>query len=575
MDKIFEQMHKIGIIPVITINDKKDAVSLAKALIDGGLPCAEITFRTAEAKVSMASICKTYPDMLVGAGTVLTTEQVDDAISAGAKFVVSPGLNPKIVKYCQDKKIPIIPGCANPSDIEVAIELGIDVVKIFPAEAIGGLPLIKAMAAPYTKMRFMPTGGITEKNLKEYLAFPKILACGGSFMINMQMINAGNFHGITELTKKAVALLKNDSKPTKEILDANHKLAHSSMKKMLNTNAKKLFDVVSFGEIMMRLSPPNREKLAFCETLEKNAGGAEANVAAGISQLGLKTSVLSKLPSNEITHFIENKLRQAGVNLDYIAYDESPDARVGVYFYEQGASPRKPTVVYDRKFSSISRVSIDDFDESIFTKTRLFHVSGISMAVGAAARQVTIELIHRFKAAGAAISFDVNYRANLWSEEEAYETITEVLPYVDILFISEETSRRMFKKTGTLQDIMKSYCQEYNVSVVATTCRMAVSPTSHNFGSTIYQKVNDTFYTENEYVGIEVVDRIGSGDAFVAGSLFGMLKYSSCQKAIEFGDAMAAVKSTIAGDLIETDFKEINKIVESHHSVGVQSEMER
>lgn len=204
MNEVVAKLGKIGIVPVIKIDDVKNAIPLAKALCDGGLPCAEVTFRTACAKEAIAAITKELPDMLVGAGTVLTTEQVDQAVEAGAKFIVSPGLNPKVVKYCVDKNIPITPGTSNPSDVEVAIEMGLEVVKFFPAEAAGGLPMIKSMAAPYTQMKFMPTGGINAKNLNDYLGFNKIHACGGSWMVDAKLINAGEFDKITALTREAV-----------------------------------------------------------------------------------------------------------------------------------------------------------------------------------------------------------------------------------------------------------------------------------------------------------------------------------------------------------------------------------
>lgn len=207
MNKVLEEISKIGIVPVIALDEVKDAKPLAKALIDGGLPCAEVTFRTAAAEESIRVIAEEFPEMLVGAGTVLTTEQVDKAVAAGAKFIVSPGLNPEVVKYCVDKNIPVCPGCSNPSDIEQAISLGLDVVKFFPAEAAGGLAMIKAMSAPYVNMKFMPTGGINAKNLNEYLGFKKIIACGGSWMVKSDMIKAGEFDKITALTKEAVELM--------------------------------------------------------------------------------------------------------------------------------------------------------------------------------------------------------------------------------------------------------------------------------------------------------------------------------------------------------------------------------
>lgn len=204
MNEIITQFSKLGIIPVVVLNDAKDAAPLAKALCEGGLPVAEVTFRTAAAEESIRIMSEQFPEMLVGAGTVLTTDQVDRAVAAGAKFIVSPGLNPKIVKYCQEKGVPITPGTSCPTDIETALELGLETVKFFPAEQSGGIAKIKAMAAPYTNVTFMPTGGISAKNLKDYLDFPKIVACGGSWMVKGDLIEAGQFDEIKRLTREAV-----------------------------------------------------------------------------------------------------------------------------------------------------------------------------------------------------------------------------------------------------------------------------------------------------------------------------------------------------------------------------------
>ena len=204
---VMKQLSLIGIVPVIAINDAADAVPLAKALIDGGLPCAEVTFRTAAAADAIKAMTEAYPEMVVGAGTVLTTEQVDRAVAAGAKFIVSPGLNPTTVKYCQEIGVPVCPGTANPSDIEVALSLGLKTVKFFPAEAAGGLKYIKSIAAPYGDVRFMPTGGVSEKNLLEYLSFNKIICCGGSWMVPGDAIKAKDWDRIRELTASAVQLM--------------------------------------------------------------------------------------------------------------------------------------------------------------------------------------------------------------------------------------------------------------------------------------------------------------------------------------------------------------------------------
>ena len=204
MNEVLQRFEKLGIIPVVKIDDANNAAPLAKALCEGGLPVAEVTFRTDAAEEAIRKMVEACPDMFVGAGTVLTTEQVDRAIAAGCKFIVSPGLNPKIVRYCQEKNIPITPGTSSPTDIEQAIELGLEAVKFFPAEQSGGIAKIKAMAAPYVNMRFMPTGGINAKNINSYLDFPKILACGGSWMVSEKLINSGQFDEIKRLTREAV-----------------------------------------------------------------------------------------------------------------------------------------------------------------------------------------------------------------------------------------------------------------------------------------------------------------------------------------------------------------------------------
>ena len=199
-----EKLSLAGLVPVIAINDADDAVPLCKALSDGGLPVAEITFRTAAAEESIRRVHEALPNVLLCAGTVLTTEQVDRAVAAGAAAIVSPGLNPEVVKYCLSKNIPVCPGTANPSDLEVALSLGLHTVKFFPAEALGGLKLIKAMSAPYGSMKFMPTGGINENNMLDYLANPKVLCCGGSWMVPADAVAAKDWNRITEMTRSAV-----------------------------------------------------------------------------------------------------------------------------------------------------------------------------------------------------------------------------------------------------------------------------------------------------------------------------------------------------------------------------------
>ena len=206
--KLEEQIEKLGLVPVVVLHDAKDAKPLAQALCQGGLPCVEVTFRTDAAEESIRQMSREFPDMLVGAGTVLTVEQVNRAVDAGAKFIVSPGFDPQIVDYCLNRQIPVFPGCVTPSEVAQAVKRGLRVVKFFPAKQYGGVSTIKALAAPYVGLRFMPTGGVSASNLREYLECSSIVACGGSWMVKGDLIQAGAFEEITRMTREAVDLAK-------------------------------------------------------------------------------------------------------------------------------------------------------------------------------------------------------------------------------------------------------------------------------------------------------------------------------------------------------------------------------
>lgn len=339
---------------------------------------------------------------------------------------------------------------------------------------------------------------------------------------------------------------------------------------------KKPFDLVTMGEIMLRLSPPNNKRIQRGDIFEKHSGGAELNVACGVSILGLRCGVISKLPVNDLGTYIKNRIRFCGVSDDLLLWDASPNARLGIYYYENGAYPRKPSVIYDRKNSSFNTITIQEIPESVFKSSRMFHTSGITLALSKNTRSVAIELMKKFKQAGAMISFDVNFRSSLWSEKEAHETIISVLPYVDVFFISEESSRRMFGKTGSLEEIHKSFCTDFpNLKLIATSQRIVVSPKNHSFTSTVYCAKEHKVYTEKPYKDIDVVDRIGSGDAYCAGVLFGLLYYDDPQKAMQVGNATCATKNTVYGDLPISDFKEISAIIADHNATGPKSEMNR
>ena len=208
MDKFFDDLKGLGIVPVIKINNSKDAVDLAKALAKGGLMAAEITFRSDAAEESIKAIAQNVPDVCVCAGTVLTVENAERAVKAGAKAIISPGTNMDVVDWCIKNNVTVIPGCATPTEIEACLAKGLKVVKLFPAEVVGGVKMLKALAGPYGDVKFMPTGGINAENVKEYLKLKNVIACGGSWMVNEKLIDAGEFDKITEMAKEASQIVK-------------------------------------------------------------------------------------------------------------------------------------------------------------------------------------------------------------------------------------------------------------------------------------------------------------------------------------------------------------------------------
>ncbi len=346
------------------------------------------------------------------------------------------------------------------------------------------------------------------------------------------------------------------------------------MEKIFNFKGKE-FGLASSGEIILRLSPVNNEMLVQGTLLEKNVGGAEFNVATGVSSLGIKSTLITKLPKNELGRYAKRIINSNGVDSSFIVDDDSLYKRLALYFYEFGASPRKPNVTYDRHNSSFQFLTIDEIDKSVYDKCEIFHTSGISLGLCENSKQLTKDLIKNFKDKEGIISFDVNFRRNLWGNEEAArKEIEKILPFVDILFASEETFRKMFQKTGSMETIMREFASQYNIAIIASSQRTVNSPKSHNFTSIIYNKKENKFYSEKPYQNIEIVDRIGSGDAYVAGVLYGILKYNNTEKALKFGNACGAIKNTISGDNNCASAELIKGIIEDHE-FGSTSEMNR
>ena len=345
---------------------------------------------------------------------------------------------------------------------------------------------------------------------------------------------------------------------------------------MIKIQSKKSLGVLGLGEVMLRLSPPDKERISFCESFEKNAGGSELNVVSGVCALGIPSGIITKIPESEIGKFVKRKIKYFGANTDYVLTDASQSSRLGIYYYESGAFPRPPMVSYDRKSSAFTTLCEDELPPEIYEKTQIFHTSGITLALGEEIRENTIKIIKKFSEKNTHISFDVNYREALWSEKDAKKSIESIFPMVNILFISEETARRMFNMKGTLHEIQQNFSKIYpNLEIIASTKREAISPSKHNFSSLVYDCKSNEFFEEDPYLDIDVVDRVGSGDAYVAGALYALLKYRDIEKISKYGNAMAAIKNTVSGDVAKCDLSDIERIIKRHSSSTQSNEMVR
>jgi len=561
-----EEIKRVGIVPVIAMEDAANAPALARALLAGGIPCAEVTFRTAAGEEAIKRIAEEVPEVLVGAGTVLTVEQAKRAVQAGAKFIVSPGCNPEVVAYCVEQNVPHFPGCATPTEMQQAMTLGITHLKFFPAEQAGGLAYLKAVSAPYPNLRFIPTGGIGPDNLAEYLAFPKILACGGSWMAPKALIDAGNFEEIKKLCEAAVA-----AKIQKEISIATPQAT-------CPTAGGATPQVITFGEVMLRLAPEGHLRFVQAEKFQATMGGAEANVAVDLCCLGLDAAFVTKLPGHEIGQLAVNALRRFGVDTSHIVRG---GARTGIYYCEKGASQRASKVIYDRAGSAIAEARPGDFDwDSIFADASWFHFTGITPALSENCAALCLEACKAAGKRGIPVSCDLNYRKNLWSRERAGQVMGSLMPYVTLLIANEEDAADVFGihaagsdvDRGALSregyvEVAAQLINRFGIPEIAITLRQSISASDNIWASMLY--TNNECYFSREYP-VHIVDRVGGGDSFGAGLIYGTLTGMGCQERLEFAVAASCLKHAVEGDFNLVSADEVKKLAGGNASGRVQ-----
>ena len=316
-------------------------------------------------------------------------------------------------------------------------------------------------------------------------------------------------------------------------------------------------ELITFGETMIRLLPPNHQRLEQAEQLDVHVGGSELNVAVTAQRLGLQTTYVTRLTRNPLGRMIENKAREHGVDTSYIVW--TTDDRVGLYFVEFGASPRPNAVIYDRKDSAIARIQPGEVDwGSIFQGAKIFHTSGITPALSEAAAAVTIEAVETAKKTGLKVSIDLNYRARLWSQERAKEVMTRLVEAADILITTEEDTERVFGiKEESYEQVAEVLAEKFSLEAVAITLRENLSVWKNRWSAIVYA---DGEIHRGPKFEVEIVDRVGSGDSFAGGFLYGYLT-NGPQTGVRYGVAISALKQTNPGDLVWATREEVERLL--------------
>lgn len=315
-----------------------------------------------------------------------------------------------------------------------------------------------------------------------------------------------------------------------------------------------MYDIVTFGEAMVRLSPPHFQRLEQATSFDVNPGGAELNVAVGVTRLGLRSAWVSKLPKNSLGYLIRNRAQEFGVDCSHIVW--SGEGRVGLYFLEFGASPRASSVLYDRSGSAISMVKPGEIDwANIFSQAKHFHTSGITPALSPSTSEVTAEALKSAKKAGCTVSYDLNYRKKLWSPAQAKRIQEPLMEHVDLLITTEEDTNVVFGiKEKDYETVAERLAKAFQFKVVAITLREDLSVWRNNWTAIAYQ--DGKIFRDRKYE-VEIVDRVGAGDAFTAGFLYGWLKLKDIEKGVQYGNAFAALKHSIPGDFNWATLEEV------------------
>ena len=565
---VLERISECGSLPVIKIPSLDKALPLAKALRQGGINMIEVTVRNEVAFSAIKAIKETYPDMIVGAGTILSTELAEEAKEAGAMFCVAPGYNPETVAYCQKIGMPFVPGCVTATEIEIAAAAGLKYLKFFPAESSGGIKTLKDLHGPFPDIRFIVTGGISLNNISSYLALNYIAACGGSFMAKADSIKNEEWRLITSLCQQAIRTTK-----TVRSQEAPTGLTENGEKKHPTGNK-----IVGFGDLLVSFNPEGYRRFIQSDTMRINYTGAEANVLASLSSFGMETELVTRVPCNPISECAVSFLHKYRIGTDYIKYGGD---RIGVIYTERGASQRPSRVVYDRMHTAMCEITPTMLDwNEIFQDAQWFHFTGITAALSDSTASCCLEACKAAKAKGITISCDLNYRKKLWSEEKAKRIMSELVRYVDVLIANEEDADRVLGiksrntdvETGRLNrsgyiDVASQICKQYGCKKVGISLRQSISASDNVWSAMLYDGKEAVFSREYK---IHIVNRVGGGDSFAAGLIYSLINNYDSQKSVDFAAAASCLKHSIEEDFNLVSVEEVQMLMSGSGSGRVQ-----
>lgn len=572
--ELFKQLQKDRLIALLAPESTEECIRVYKICRDQGVTL-EVAFRSDAAPEGIRAVLSAHPDALILAGTVMTAEQAEQAVSAGAAGIVSADYIPEVVETCVRKNIMCVPGGMSDAGKQLVLKsrlygCSLDdlrlkypfqwVYKLFPAfeEGESRMGLAKAWKGPIRGLQIIYTGGISRETLKEAVRQdPDGIFCGS-------------------------ALTRNSDDPARMISEIQSWKAiiggKTKSKEMYRKPSPEKGTVVTFGEIMARLSSPDGIRIRRASSLDLHFGGAEANVAASLARFGHPSRFVTALPLDDLGDAADDHLRIFGVDTSRVI---RKSGRLGLYFLEKGSGSRPSRVIYDRAGSTFSRLSSKEIDwDYVFKDAVWFHWTGITPALGNNVVKALREGLERAKDRGITISADLNFRKKLWTEEQAKETMTNLMPFVDIMIGNEEDPSKVFGieaegtdlKSGHIHEegyrqLTKKLVDRFGFRKVAVTLRESLSASENNWSACLF---NGKEFLLGPKYHVNIVDRVGSGDAFSAGLIYGLLDGKSDPEALAFSVASACLKHSVRGDFNDVSLEEVERLVSGETSGRVR-----